>query len=181
MSSSTYTSLPQKDRLAFLQERFSQQLKGYAIHQWKLTEDEAWDLIYATFLEMSKLEQPAFENNKHLKNYLFRAFINRLKNYLQRNKSKEIVDYREDLTSIQSATETAHANSIEALALEEALDRMEDWQRMLLLLRAQGMPYKEIGKYVDKPHDQLKVYYQRLKKELEKELIKQTKSIYNEH
>ena len=39
----------------------------------------------------------------------------------------------------------------------------EDWQRVLLLMRSQEVPYSEIAKYVNKPEEQLKVYYSRLK------------------
>jgi DNA-directed RNA polymerase specialized sigma24 family protein len=43
---------------------------------------------------------------------------------------------------------------------------MEEWQRILLLLRGQSMSYSEIAIYVKKPEKQLKVYYSRLKKKL---------------
>jgi hypothetical protein len=43
---------------------------------------------------------------------------------------------------------------------------MEDWERILLLMRGQNIPYSEISKFVHKPEKQLKVYYARLKKKL---------------
>jgi DNA-directed RNA polymerase specialized sigma24 family protein len=43
---------------------------------------------------------------------------------------------------------------------------MEDWERILLLMRGQDISYSEISKFVHKPENQLKVYYARLKKKL---------------
>ena len=56
------------------------------------------------------------------------------------------------------------------IALNEALYEMEDWERMLLLMRSEGRAYSEIAKYIDKPENQLKVYYQRLKELITKKL-----------
>jgi len=55
-------------------------------------------------------------------------------------------------------------------ALNEVLESMEDWERMLLLMRSEGQAYSEIAKYIDKPENQLKVYYQRLKEQVAKKL-----------
>jgi predicted metalloprotease with PDZ domain len=41
---------------------------------------------------------------------------------------------------------------------------LEDWQRIILLMRAQEYSYEDIANYVDKPVEQLKVYHMRLKK-----------------
>ena len=56
------------------------------------------------------------------------------------------------------------------IALNEELDKMEDWERMLLLMRSEGRAYSEIAQYIDKPENQLKVYYQRLKEQIQKKL-----------
>ena len=55
-------------------------------------------------------------------------------------------------------------------ALNEVLEELEDWQRMLLLMRSDGQAYSDIAKFIDKPENQLKVYYQRLKEQLAKKL-----------
>ena len=47
--------------------------------------------------------------------------------------------------------------------LKKILEQFEDWKRILLLMKAQNFSYDEISKYVDKPSDQLKVYYMRAK------------------
>ncbi|MCI5056284.1 MAG: hypothetical protein MRY83_09255, partial [Flavobacteriales bacterium] len=46
------------------------------------------------------------------------------------------------------------------------MEKLEEWQRTLLLMRAQSYTYEEIAPYVDKPANQLKVYYMRLKKRI---------------
>jgi DNA-directed RNA polymerase specialized sigma24 family protein len=50
--------------------------------------------------------------------------------------------------------------------LKAELDKLEDWQRILLLMHSQGCSYADIAKYVNKPEHQLKVYYGRLKNRL---------------
>ncbi len=47
---------------------------------------------------------------------------------------------------------------------------MQDWERMLLLMRSEGRAYSEIATYIDKPENQLKVCYQRLKELITKQL-----------
>jgi DNA-directed RNA polymerase specialized sigma24 family protein len=47
--------------------------------------------------------------------------------------------------------------------LKKTLEQFEDWKRVLLLMRAQNFSYDEISKYVNKPSEQLKVYYLRAK------------------
>lgn len=59
--------------------------------------------------------------------------------------------------------------------LREELEKLEDWQRILLLMRSQEMPYSEIAKYVNKPEEQLKVYYSRLKNALTVKMIEREK------
>ncbi|MCE3281192.1 MAG: hypothetical protein K0S44_3383 [Bacteroidetes bacterium] len=74
-----------------------------------------------------------------------------------------------DLSSKESVESDAKAN-VKMVALNEVLEKMEDWERMLLLMRSEGQPYSVIAKYIDKPENQLKVYYQRLKEQLTKKL-----------
>jgi DNA-binding NarL/FixJ family response regulator len=42
--------------------------------------------------------------------------------------------------------------------MENELAKLESWQKDLLLLRAQGLTYKEIANYLKKPTKNLKVY-----------------------
>ena len=67
----------------------------------------------------------------------------------------------------------AKIQNIELKILEEELDNLEDWQRILLLMRSQEIPYSAISKFVNKPKYQLKVYYARLKKLISEKINKQ--------
>lgn len=167
MSQHQFITLSEQERLAYLQKSYSKQLIAYASHQWKLSQDDAWELVYQTFIGLSIKADLVLNDEQHLKNYLFRAFINRLKNLNRVQSSERVLEYRSDLSTVKVSTEVKEKMSPHAIALENALDKMEDWQRILLLLRAQDMPYKEIAVYVQKPKNQLKVYYRRLLERLE--------------
>ena len=58
----------------------------------------------------------------------------------------------------------------EVTLLNEILDDLEDWQRILMLMRAQDYSYAEIAKYTQKSEKNLKVYYGRLKKQIAKKM-----------
>ena len=62
--------------------------------------------------------------------------------------------------------ETNPTQNLPLTILQQELEKLEDWQRILLLMRGQDMPYSKISEFVKKPENQLKVYYARLKKQL---------------
>lgn len=78
--------------------------------------------------------------------------------------------HERDGASLPEKEDPAENSNPKLVALNEELEKMEDWQRMLLLMRSEGWSYADISKYVDKPENQLKVYYQRLKEQLSKRL-----------
>ena len=63
--------------------------------------------------------------------------------------------------------------SIHLKILQQELDKFEDWQRILLLMRGQDVPYSKIAEFVNRPEKQLKVYYARLKKQLHDQINEQ--------
>jgi DNA-directed RNA polymerase specialized sigma24 family protein len=71
--------------------------------------------------------------------------------------------------------ETPEISSLKMNLLKEELEKLDDWERMLLLLRSQDMPYATIAKFVNKPEEQLKVYYSRLKTALAKRMNEKLK------
>lgn len=48
--------------------------------------------------------------------------------------------------------------------IEEVLESMESWERVLLRCRALEVPYEDITRYTGKPASQLKVYHGRIRK-----------------
>lgn len=139
---------------------------------YRVEEDVAWDICYkALFRIAEKNDQYIFENEKKRNAFVFRVFINYLKNHFrdQKNKLQEV--------ELNVVEHVLHENEKEEqqthpsmLALENELALLQDWERMLLLLRSQEMSYADISRYIDKPEEQLKVYYQRLKKKLTERL-----------
>jgi RNA polymerase sigma factor (sigma-70 family) len=108
-----------------------------------------------------------FESELKFSGFVFTVFINYLRNFY-RDKKKlpvEIIELDESFSDgLESESETVSSPSMNFLVAE--LDQLEDWERILLLMRNQDVPYSEIAKYTGKPEEQLKVYYGRLKKKL---------------
>ncbi len=152
-------------------ELYGRKLINYAIRSWKLEEDVAWDLLYKILFSLKdKINQYSFESEEKFQSFLFRTFINFIKNHFRDDarKKKGVVEVElnqthEFLKSDSSETEMENPN---VFILQEELEKLEDWQRILLLMRSQEIPYSDISKLLDKPESQLKVYYGRLKESL---------------
>jgi RNA polymerase sigma factor (sigma-70 family) len=172
----TYELLKKKEKksIEFLYLRYGRKLSGYAIKTWKLDEDAATELVYQTlFKTIESIDKYRFASEEKFASFVFTIFMNFLKNHHRDNlKKKESLDvsYNDDLENL-GISEKAEPQEEEIAGfkmqlLQQELEKFEDWERMLLLLRAQDMPYSEIAKFVDKPEEQLKVYHQRLKSKL---------------
>jgi RNA polymerase sigma factor (sigma-70 family) len=167
------------DRSRFIGElysRYGRKLYSYAVYTWKLNEDAAWELVYKTLYKViDSYNSYSFENEEKFASFIFKVFINYLRNHYRDSRKAaeqmpvlpigdiEIAEREEGLLAVESA-------NIKLKMLTEELEKMEDWQRMLLLLRSQGTSYSEIARFIDKPENQLKVYYQRLKEQISKKL-----------
>lgn len=172
---------PSKDDfLTEIYNRYGKKLYSYAIKTWKISEDDAWNLIYKTLYKVIETHTNyTFETEDKFASFIFRVFINHLRNDYRDKKNNAVEVTTTDLANthfhaaadsagIHAATEVAPNEKL--TVLNEELDQMEDWQRMLLLMRSEGMAYSEIARYIDKPENQLKVYYQRLKEHITKKL-----------
>lgn len=133
-----------------------------------MDEDTAWDLIYKTIKKIiDNIHNYQFESEKKFGSFVLVSFLNNFRNYqksIQKNlkiSTVENIEYHYDNT-----TESESDDSESMTALKKELDKLEDWERILVLLKAQQMPYSEIAKFVDKPENQLKVYKGRLKKKI---------------
>ena len=170
------TDLSKNDFIAETYNRYGKKLYSYAIHTWNLGEDEAWDLIYKTLYKViDTYKKYQFESEEKFASFIFKIFINYLRNHYRDSKKAAEKFPLSDIDSmeLQNKAEPIVSEAIENLKLEalnEELERMEDWQRMLLLMRSEGRAYSEIAIYIDKPENQLKVYYQRLKDQISKKL-----------
>jgi len=168
------THLSKKELIAIIYDRYGKRLYSYGISRWNLTEDDSWDIVYKTLYKtIEVLNNKEFESEEKLASYIFRIFLNYTRNhYRDHKKEHEFFKNSEPINDqLHKATESSdEKQSIQMIILNEELEKMEDWQRMLLLMRSEGMPYADIAKYIDKPINQLKVYYQRLKENISKRI-----------
>lgn len=161
--------------------RYGKRLLSYALKNWKTDEDTAWELIYKTLdTVIDKIDNYAFESEKKFSAFVYLSFLNNLRNHF-RNKNNRIQTIHDpNIEALPESIQNDNAteDSDQMKSLKDALSGLKDWERMLLLLRAQKMPYNEIAKYVNKPKDQLKVYHARLKQKIT-EQIKPKKEVYH--
>lgn len=178
-----------------LYTKFGKNLFSYAHYAMKIDNDDSWDLVYSTLIKLAnKLQELSFENDAKLGAYVKTAFNNHCKNYFRnksrREKGTSMYSFNENSSEEELSSQNYIAHQVKNKSLElynehvkkeengeeedsvlmqktkKALDQLEKWEKMLLLLRSQNLPYYEIAKFIDKPEAHLKVYHQRLKKKL---------------
>ncbi len=158
------------DAIALLYNRYGKKLFGYARLKWKLTEDESWEMVYKTLYKVIKVvDDYKFENEDKFVGFIFRIFLNYLRNHYRDTKDKklemvELTEVHEKAGNEKNDPGTTVKLSPLMQCLQKVLQVLEDWQRIILLMRAQDYSYEEISKYVNRPTEQLKVYHMRLKK-----------------
>ncbi|MCD6066968.1 MAG: hypothetical protein K0S33_1794 [Bacteroidetes bacterium] len=160
-----------KKALQLIYDCYGKKLYGYAVSKWKLEEDEAWDVIYQTlYRTIDVIDKYTFADEKKFAGFIFTVFTNNLRNHYNKKKNTntqtvELLDGHGSIAQDPPATETeTDKESIHMHCLQKGLADMDDWKRIVLLMRAQDHSYEEIANYVKKPVEQLKVYYMRLKK-----------------
>lgn len=195
----TYILLQDKatNAVELLYNRYGRKLYSYGITKWNLNEDESWDLVYQTLYKVvDTAARYSFESEQKFGSFIFKIFINYLRNHYRDGKKqkesfeeipfneseyddyeniggvgREVKERLADASMEEAARDGEPEQESEGMTLlKDELEKMEDWQRMLLLMRSQNIPYEEISKHVGKPETQLKVYYQRLKERLMKRL-----------
>lgn len=157
--------------ITLLYNSYGKKLYGFAITRWNLDEDEAWELVYKTLYKvMEVIDKYSFETESKFNGFIFRIFINNLKNHYQAKKSRQMqtVELEEKHGSIQPAEKSSadQKESLHMKCLKSILAGFDDWKRVLLLMKAQNFSYEDIARYVNKPAEQLKVYYMRAKQVL---------------
>lgn len=157
-------------------ETYGQKLHRYAVHTWGIEADAAWDLVYkCLYRAVEKKDAYTFESEAKYAGFLFRIFVNELKNSLRGPKAAPVVPLQELEERAPEPEAPSPVNSPQLQLLNEELEKLESWERILLLSRSQGVDYSTISSYTGKPAFQLKVYYARLKKRLEKKLNEKLK------
>jgi DNA-directed RNA polymerase specialized sigma24 family protein len=167
-------SLTGRNRKADVYNKFGRKLYGYAITKWKVTEDDAWDLIYKTIDKVVETEKRyTFASEEKFGSFVFTIFINYLRNHHRDHVLKQPVTVplgeatQPSDHDQENGGDSEDHESILMKLLKEELDKLEDWQRILMLMRAQDYSYEEIEAMIGKPPaSQLKVYYLRYKQKL---------------
>lgn len=160
-------------KLELLFSAFGDRLFGFGNGQWKLQKDACWSLVYKTLYKIEEVfEKYDFPSQEQFKGFVFRTFINLMKNHLrdEETRTNGAVDVSLDEEKVASQLITKEEESEEIKVLNELLDSLEDWQRILLLMRAQNYSYADIATYTNKSEKNLKVYYGRLKKQMAKQM-----------
>ena len=152
-----------------LYEIYAKKLLAYTCKNYTIDKDDAWAIVYKTIYKIAEVgSNYTFENEQKKSAFIFKTHINFLRNYFRDNKSFEKNNREVELHEnfMEQEPENSPIQNIPLTVLQLELEKLEDWQRILLLMRGQDMPYNKISEFVKKPENQLKVYYARLKKQL---------------
>ncbi|MBO0936484.1 sigma-70 family RNA polymerase sigma factor [Fibrella sp. HMF5335] len=183
-------SQPTSKLLEWLYEQYAQRWYGTATTRWGLDADSAWDVIYKTLdTLLAKRTSLPTDPPAHFENYLFKVFINNLRQCLReqarRHETMRLVPMNRDsmaepytdaddpaelALSDQTyeqllAAEETHTQPMLA-RLEAALAQLDETDQSLLLLKAQQFSYDEIAQMLSLENNQLKVRHFRAKQRL---------------
>lgn len=170
--------------LELLYEKYGRPFHKYALDRWNIGEEEAWEIVYKTLETLVlKLPKYEFENQVKFDGFLFKVFINFLRQQHREMRSKklpqlEFFDLDKEFvvpSYVQEAlTKRAFADYYDSEVLENpqlrllkaSLKQLTQGDRDLLLLRAQNYSYDEIATLLGIENKQLKVKYHRAKEKL---------------
>ena len=100
-----------KETVALLYQRYGKKLYGYAITKWKFSEDDSWELVYKTLYKaMNVSDRYSFKDEGKFIGFLFKIFINYLRNHYNYTKAKgiattELLESHEKLSSDRTETD----------------------------------------------------------------------------
>lgn len=169
-------------------EQFGNRLYYYATNTWHLDEDEVWDVLYDSLYGFIKsYSDRKFTSRTDVERLLWKIFKNRLVDKYRKKKRIEThyreVPYDNEFPSdaagpldLISSSDTEHevlerdTDNLVLLKLETILEGLKDWERQLLVCRANKIPYADIAAMIGMKAEALKVYYQRLKNRISTEM-----------
>lgn len=180
---------PTNQLLTWLYEQYAQPWYGLATVRWGLDADSAWDVIYKTLdTLLAKRRTLPTDPPAYFDNYLFKVFINNLRQCLReqarRDETVRLVplisdpaDQSDDeewnmdelavsdglFAQLQTEEDTARPLLVQ---LERVLAQLHETDRSLLLLKAQSFSYDEIADMLGIENKQLKVRHFRAKQKL---------------
>ncbi len=118
-------------------------------------EENARDIVQDAFTKMwEKVRDISFEKSK---SYLFTAAYHTMIDFIRKERPKEALD---NLSNMNSTENSGYSDLKEIL--DEAVEKLTDIQRSVLLLRDyEGYSYEEIGQITGLNESQVKVYIYR--------------------
>lgn len=129
-------------------------------------EEDARDIVQTAFEKMWR-NKDSVENEKS-KSYLFTVAYNQMIDHVRKVKR---IDLKNDFTETGKGTDL-HAKSDVQKTLHEALSRLNETQRSLVLLKDyEGYSYEEIGRITGLNESQVKVYLHRARITLRNYLV----------
>lgn len=134
-------------------------------------EENARDIVQDAFAKMwEKVRDISFEKSK---SYLFTAAYHTMIDFIRKERPKEGI---EQLTNANSFDNSGYSDLKEIL--DEAVEKLPDIQRSVLLLRDyEGYSYEEIGQITGLNESQVKVYIYRARIFMKNYLVSMDKVI----
>lgn len=192
--------------LTALFEGYGQQLYGFAVTHFHIDEDEAYDVLYRTLEIVGKvITRYEFTSESHFANWLFKIHKNNILQLLRAKKSKdvqlqsvsfydwqieakswdedfELEDFKPVIDKLSgiNAYESSPGQNQLMVAMQKALQLLNEIDRDLLLLRMNNYSYDEIARMLGIENNQLKVKFNRAKAKVEKKTLELLKDTYNE-
>jgi DNA-directed RNA polymerase specialized sigma24 family protein len=184
-----FENLSDRDIAERLFTQYGNQLLNYGIKSWSLSEDEVWDILYDTIYSfINSYAEHNLSSAKRIEALVWTIFKNKLRDKYRQKKRIERhyqevayseerlsgnTDMQESIWFKYSAQILIEEKSGDPILskLETILDNLKDWERQLVICRANNIPYADIEEMTGKKADSLKVYYQRLKKRISQDLI----------
>lgn len=182
-----------KNALESLYNNYGIKLFSFARTNWNLSEDDGWELVYNTLFKVIEvIDRYDFKNEKHFQNWIYKIFKNELFQFYRRNENKasfkdfvsleafktKQIEPDEDWQKVSDGIGILNNISNEdyllqeetvnptIVALENALNEIGDFNKQLLLLRAQGFTYEEVASFLGVDKKNLKVKYLRAKQKV---------------
>lgn len=129
-------------------------------------EEDAKDIVQGTFEKMwvNRLQV----DNERCKSYLFTVAYHQMIDHIRKNKRISLREsFNEDISIMNKSQPDSKR------VLQEALNRLNETQRSLVLLKDyEGYNYEEIGKITGLNESQVKVYLHRARLQLREYIVK---------
>lgn len=130
-------------------------------------QEDAKDIVQTSF-EKLWINRDNVDNEKS-KSYLFTVAYNQMIDHIRKNKRMVV----KDEINPEARTTFQQHNSTTKKILNEALQKLNETQRSLVLLKDyEGYSYEEIGKITDLSESQVKVYLHRARLHLKNYLVR---------